>query len=60
MLCLGSARSGNDADNGVAKLLDETSIQYTGKPIDEIGFLMKLDGTDTGIYKLFDMKDDEG
>ena len=57
VLCLECVNSGNNTNNGVTKLLDETSIQVTGEPVDDIGSLMNSNDTAIIFSKAFDMED---
>ena len=59
MLHLGRPCSSNNTDNVVAKLLDKTLIQVKGKPVEDIGSLMKSDGAVIGSPKAFDTEDNE-
>ena len=57
MLHLGRPCSSNNTDNVVAKLLDKTLIQVKGKPVEDIGSLIKSDDAAIGFFNAFDMED---
>ena len=60
MLYLACVHSGNNTDNGIAKLLDETSIQFIGKSVRYFSHLMKSDSIAIGSSKEFSIEDNKG
>ena len=52
--------SEDNTDLGVAKLLDDVSIEVCGNPFEDIGTLMKSDGAAIGVSRVLEIEDDKG